>query len=222
VRAEKEHLIIYAKAPRAGYAKTRLAATLGNVGASGVYARLLYAYLFDLLETYIPGRRIEISVATASDVSFFAAAFPELNIQAQVEGNLGKRMAASFQRAFEQGAESAVLTGSDIPGLDADLVEEAFAALRKKPAVIGPAEDGGYYLLGMRSPGAPLFDGITWSTEHVLDQTERLAHQQGIAVHYLPTLFDIDDGDDYSRWIRQLGLVSPLSECLTLEGEDRK
>lgn len=161
---------------------------------------MLYAYLFDLLNAAFENTTIELSLAAPRDVAYFSRAFPELYVTSQVEGNLGARMHTSFQHAFSNGAARAVLTGSDIPGLDAALVREAFAALEHQPAVIGPAADGGYYLIGMRTPGANLFRNIAWSTDNVLAQTEAQAQRQGLSLTRLRTLVDIDTGDDYRAW----------------------
>jgi hypothetical protein len=207
----QRHLIVYAKRPLPGYAKTRLGADLGEEEAAGFYARLLYAYLFDLLmaledegheqnKADLRDTHVTLSVATPADVPFFAEAFPELTVHAQVTGDLGTRMATSLDRAFALGAEVAVLTGSDIPGLNVTLVSEAFHALERAPAVIGLAADGGYYLIGMRAPGVDLFHDIPWSTDQVLARTEALARAQGIALAKLPTLMDIDTIEAYNEW----------------------
>ncbi|MDX9954225.1 MAG: TIGR04282 family arsenosugar biosynthesis glycosyltransferase [Anaerolineae bacterium] len=195
-----KHLIVYAKRPLPGYAKTRLAAGIGVEEAAGVYARLLYGYLLDLLHAGLKDTRIELAVASLEDVPFFAAAFPELLVRPQVVGDLGVRMAASFAQAFAAGAERAVLTGSDIPGLNGDIIQAAFTALENDPAVIGPAHDGGYYLLGLRAPGAPVFGGIAWSTGAVRAQTEALIRAAGLTLSYLPALTDLDTLEDYATW----------------------
>ena len=199
----KRHLIVYAKRPFPGYAKTRLGANIGAEQAAGVYARLLYAYLLDLLHADLADTRIELSVASLADVPFFADAFPELVVRAQIEGGLGQRMADSFAQAFAAGAETVVLTGSDIPGLDSRIVRAAFHVLETAPVAIAPASDGGYYLIGMRAPGAHLFEGIEWSSDRVLAQTEALADAQGLEMAYLPEQFDIDSVEEFERWQRQ-------------------
>ncbi len=196
----KHRLIVYAKCPLPGYAKTRLGTDIGTEQAAGVYARLLYSYLLNLLRAGLEDTCIELSVAALADVPFFTAAFPELVVQPQVAGDLGARMTASFSQAFAAGAQAAVLTGSDIPGLDSHLVCDAFEVLAEAPIVIGPARDGGYYLIGMRAPGFALFDGIEWSTQRVLAQTEALAQSQGLPLAHLCELDDIDTGKAFERW----------------------
>lgn len=200
----RRELIVYAKRPLPGYVKTRLGASIGPAAAAGIYARLLYSYLLDLLRGDLGEIRLVLSVATPEDVPFFADAFPELTVRSQAAGDLGQRMAASFGRAFAAGAEQVVLTGSDVPDLGHEAVAGAFAALNEAPLVIGPAVDGGYYLLGMRAPGADLFTKVAWSTERVLDQTAALAAAQGLDVAYLLQRADLDTEADWARWKEQL------------------
>jgi rSAM/selenodomain-associated transferase 1 len=198
------HLIVYAKRPQPGYAKTRLGAAIGAEQAAGVYARLLYAYLLDLVRGGLADTHVELSLASPADMPSFADAFPELVVCAQLEGDLGQRLAASFAQAFTAGAEAVVVTTSDTPGLDRRLVDGAFRALETAPVVIGPAADGGYYLIGVRAPGARLFEGVEWSSERVLAQTRALAGAQGLAVAYLPEQFDVDTVEDFERWQHQI------------------
>jgi uncharacterized protein len=211
----KQRLIIYAKRPLAHYAKTRLAAEIGGEQAAGVYARLLYTLLIDVACAGLPDTVLELSVASQDDVAYFECAFPEFLIRPQRAGDLGARMAASFAQAFGEGAESVILAGSDVAGLSAAVIREAFAALQtpgtqnEVPGIIGPAADGGYYLIGMRAPGAPLFEGITWSTADVLAQTEALARAHHVAMARLQPLADVDVGADYDAW------------CATLPGRAR-
>ena len=200
----KRRLIVYAKQPSPGYAKTRLGAAIGSHQAAGVYARLLYAYLLQLLRADLVDTTVELSVASPSDVPYFAAAFPEFTVRSQIEGDLGQRMDASFAQAFAAGADSVVLTGSDIPKLDSRAVRAAFCALEVAPVIVGPACDGGYYLIGMRAPGAPLFEGVEWSSRHTLAQTETLAQAQGLTIFYLPEQGDLDTQEDFERWHKSL------------------
>jgi len=191
-RQPSRHLIVYAK--------TRLGQGIGMEESSSVYARLLFGYLIDLLQANLESTVIELSVASPDDVSFFSAAFPELVVCPQVDGDLGERMAASFARAFDQGASSVVLSGSDIPSLNSHIVHAAFQDLETTPIVLGPASDGGYYLIGMQKPNAFLFQDIEWSTDRVLAQTEARIRARGLAVAYLPRLHDMDTVIEYERW----------------------
>ena len=200
----KKHLIIYAKRPLPGYAKTRVGASLGMEASAGIYARLLYTYVFDIIHNLESSHSVELSVASPNDVAFFQLAFPELIVRPQVIGDLGFRMESSFQLAFDEGADCVVLTGSDIPNLSSHTVIQAFLLLERHQGVIGPASDGGYYLIGMRTPGTRLFHGITWSTDTVLAQTEERAIGQGLKLVHLPTLSDMDDAAEYAVWQKNI------------------
>jgi uncharacterized protein len=222
----RQHLIIYAKRPLPGYAKTRLGAGIGAEQAAGVYARLLYTYLTSVICEQLPDTILELAAASDEDCAYFEQAFPEMIVRPQIEGDLGARMDHSFQQAFREGAETVVLTGSDIPELTVAIVRQAFELLRppddrdRLPGVIGPATDGGYYLIGMRAPGAGLFDNVTWSTETVLAQTLAKADQALVHLAVLPELSDIDVQDDYEAWLRALRASCPDTggaSTLTLE-----
>jgi hypothetical protein len=204
----KRRLIVLARAPLPGQAKTRLAASIGEMEAAGVYARLLYAYLLELARGAWTGVTLQLSVASRVDLPFFARAFPEFDVRAQASGDLGTRLAASFEDAFAEGAESVVVTASDIHALDNALICAAFRALGRAPAVIGPCQDGGYYLLGMRAPGAPLFENVAWGTDRVLEQTEELARAAGLSVVRLSERMDIDVAEDLTRWHQAIGAAS--------------
>jgi rSAM/selenodomain-associated transferase 1 len=202
-----KHLIVYAKRPLPRYAKTRLGKAIGIEASAGIYARLLYRYLFDLMDNLKPDIRIELSVASPEDVNFFKMAFPEFIVRPQVDGNLGVKMAMSMQQAFEDEAKYVVLTGSDIPGLTSDIVTQAFTYLESHQGVIGPAADGGYYLIGLRSSDSHLFTGITWSTHNVMIKTEQRAKEHGIKLMHLPTLVDMDDVNEYTAWSKKIKLT---------------
>lgn len=201
-----QHLVVFAKRPLAGYAKTRLGDDLGDEPAAGVYARLLYAYLGDLVRADFPNTAIELAVAEAEDAPYFEDAFPEFIVRPQISGDLGARLAHSFELAFAEGATSVIITGSDIPDLTASIVHRAFDALRMPtdsgalPGVIGPAVDGGYYLIGMQAPGADLFTDITWSTAQVLTETLARAARFNVHLVQISALMDIDTLADYEDW----------------------
>jgi len=197
----RRKLIVYIKRPFPGLAKTRLAETIGEMAAAGVYARLLYTYLLRLARSDLPGVSIELAVADPEGVAFFCDAFPEFTVRAQGDGDLGERMWNSFLRSFDEGAEFVVLTGSDIVGLGVELIEDAFAALASVSLVVGPASDGGYYLIGQRRPGVNVFKSVDWSTDRVLEQTEERAAEAGVRSLRLPERFDVDGWADLHRWL---------------------
>ncbi len=199
-RNYRKHLIVFAKQPLPGYAKTRLGADLGVDQSAGVYARLLYSYLHSLMSLDFKEYLVELRAAEVEDVLYFKHAFPEFLVREQSHGNLGQRIAEAFQQAFKEGAGSVVLTGSDIPDLNRDVVEQAFEELEKNQVVLGPSPDGGYYLIGMNSHAPELFQDIAWSTEHVFQQTTANLREIGLQTAHLRALEDIDSMDAYQRW----------------------
>ena len=200
-----KHLIVYVRKPEAGRSKTRLGARIGHQQAAGVYTRLLFSYLSDLLKSdSLKDAAITLSAADKDSAVFFRAAYPELRIIEQITGGLGERMRASFDDVFALGAEAAVLTGSDIPLLDAEMAAQAFTQLKENEIVLGPAEDGGYYLIGFRKPGWNVFDNIPWSTESVLEVTLTQVNELGLKKTLLPKGYDLDVEADHQRWVKSL------------------
>ena len=197
----KNNLVIFAKSPIPGHAKTRLGARIGDQASAGVYARILYQYLLNLAANQNRlSFSVTLSLASPEDVPFFASAFPEFEVRAQCEGNLGDRMMDSFNTVYRNTTEKVVLTGSDIPGMNFHIIQHAFSALEHHDVVLGPAADGGYYLIAMNAPGYPLFSNISWSTATVLDETLQLIDQHKLSVKLLPEKSDLDTIKDYQNW----------------------
>jgi rSAM/selenodomain-associated transferase 1 len=119
----------------------------------------------------------------------------------QVEGDLGTRIEAAFNYVFRQGARKAVIVASDVPDLSAEIIEKAISALIGNDIVIGPTNDGGYYLLGMNRLHSDLFRDVTWSTTKVYDETLSIVEYLGLKVHCLRALDDIDTEEDLHRWL---------------------
>jgi uncharacterized protein len=187
-----ELIIVFLRHPEKGKVKTRLAASIGEDRALEVYERLLSHTLatasvmpFDKQAWFADG----VSKGSPWEKAGF-------KVFAQQEGDLGRRMAQAFSRAFSEGYQHVVIIGTDCPGLTADLLNEAFDQLATHDVVIGPADDGGYYLLGMRGPFLKLFDGIRWSTDSVADETERLCVENKLGYTMLRPLGDIDREED--------------------------
>lgn len=191
-------LIIAAKEPALGMVKTRLAATVGADAALALY-RCFLADTVALADT-IPACQLAFSFWPAASSAFFARLRPDSLLLPQRGANLGERMLSAFEQAGANGYDRIVLLGSDIPGLPAAHVARAFAALERQPAVLGPADDGGYYLIGLRAPQPALFhSGIAWSTPSVARQTFAAAAAAGIAIASVPLWYDIDTADDLRR-----------------------
>ena len=118
----------------------------------------------------------------------------------QCDGDLGCRMAAASGEAFADGAERVVIIGSDCPDLATETLARAFALLDDADVVLGPATDGGYYLVGLAAPRDELFDGIPWSTPDTLRVTLEVARARGLRVALLEEKRDIDTADDWRHW----------------------
>ena len=118
--------------------------------------------------------------------------------------DLGERMKNGFMEAFAMNFKRVILIGSDIPGLPLEFIEEAFASLREKDAVVGPSLDGGYYLIGFKDKkfSPQVFKGIPWSTERVFEVTMKILEREGLTVHALKPLRDIDEVDDLREFQR--------------------
>lgn len=188
-------IVIFAKAPVPGQAKTRLIPALGAAGAAQLAARLFDLALQQALAADIGP--VELCLSPAPDAPEWAGiAMPSgIETSDQGEGDLGYRMARAARRGIERG-EAVLLTGTDCPALTAARLREAAAHLADHDAVLYPAADGGYPLLGMRAFDAGLFKDIPWSTASVAALTlERIA-ALGWRVWVGDTLHDIDDPAD--------------------------
>ena len=191
------HLVVFARAPRLGCVKRRLAADIGPVSAWAFYRSALAG----VLRRLGPDARWQGWLAVTPDAAASDKRWPsEWRMMAQGSGDLGARMARAMV-ALPPGP--AVVIGTDIPGITARHVGHAFACLGDHDAVFGPATDGGYWLVGLRrrprwrNP----FSGVRWSTAHALADT--MANLRGSRVAMLETLEDVDDGASHDRWQRQ-------------------
>jgi rSAM/selenodomain-associated transferase 1 len=189
---------IMCKPPRPGVSKTRLAAEIGVEAA----ARLSAAFLQDVAAA-------ALAAGQAAGAAVYALYAPDdaedelrdllprgLHYRPQRGSDLGHTMDRAIGDLLAAGYGGAILTGADMPTLPAAVFVEAVARLRQFPddIVLGPSEDGGYYLAGMCRPNPQLFRGVAWSTSSVLDETLDRARASGLAVHLLPKWLDVDDG----------------------------
>lgn len=193
------HVVVFARQPRFGTVKTRLAADLGPGAALAFYRRTLARLLKGLGQD---GRWTTwLAVTPAAAARRRQPWQAGLPLMAQAEGNLGDRMATVF-RDLPPGP--AIIVGSDIPDLRPAHIAAAFRLLDDNDVVFGPTPDGGYYLIGLRPErrDGPLFEQVRWSTRHALADT-RASLPRGCRIAHLPELMDIDTGDDLARWRRQ-------------------
>lgn len=204
-----KHLIIFTRYPEAGKAKTRLIPVLGAEGAANLHRQMAEKTLTTAKQLKKQNFcSIEVQF-TGSDLSLMQQWLgDDLIYHPQSSGDLGDRMGQAFQNAFNQGKTSIITIGTDCPSLTVELLAQAFEQLHHHDLVLGPAEDGGYYLIGLNRWRQELFKGINWGTKTVLQQTLSICHQLNLSVSYLPQLTDIDRPEDLDSEliIKDLGL----------------
>lgn len=207
-----------AKYWQAGAVKTRLAASVGDAVASHLYQRFLITMLrrFD----HVADRRVLAFTPPDRRAEFVSLAAGAWTLQDQGTGDLGMRMQNYFTAAFRSGADRVVLIGSDSPTLPVDYAIQAFQLLRTFPVVLGPAEDGGYYLVGAAGKVPPIFAGVAWSTSLVWSQTQSLLQAAGCRCGVLPTWYDVDDLPGLRRMHQELADRPPVDETLRQLHED--
>lgn len=192
-----QSLLIFVKNPIAGQTKTRLAASVGHDKALLMYQQLM-DYTRQQTAALDETRRLLLYSNFVPNSDTWPS--PPFEKYVQEGADLGSRMKNAFRFAFEQGAKRVIIIGSDCPGVTTTLLKEAFATLEVQDVVLGPALDGGYYLLGMRSFYPSLFDDIAWSTETVAAQTLAATEQLGLSVAQLPALSDVDYLEDWLHY----------------------
>jgi uncharacterized protein len=191
-------LIVMAKAPRPGLAKTRLIPALGPDGAARLAARLLD----HAVEQAVQARFGTVHVFAAPDAG--DPAFAELAqrhrvaLHDQGEGDLGQRMQRAFATVLRS-RTAALMIGTDAPALTAERLREADAALAGHDAVFVPAHDGGYALIGLQRSAAWLFEAMPWSTAAVMATTRQRAHAAGWRIAELAPVHDIDEPADLAH-----------------------
>lgn len=198
-------LIIFAKAPVAGQAKTRMIPALGAQGAARLAQQLLLHAVhqaaqvpWDALELCVSPDTTHPSFVLAQDLvrkPTATSAQSRLTLSLQGDGDLGQRMHRALVRGLSQHA-AVLLMGTDAPGLDAAVLQQASQALMTHDAVFVPALDGGYALVGLRRPAPELFEGMVWSTPKVMAHTRQRARQACLQWAELPALADIDEPAD--------------------------
>ena len=198
---DKQCILFFAKYPQVGQVKTRLAGDVGDEHAAELYKRFVLDMLSMLnnLETDII---IAVEPADACG-SFSQWTGRQYRYVGQVGRNIGAKMKNAMEAAFEQGYDRVVLIGSDLPDLPSDFLGYALDALDRYDVVMGPAHDGGYYLVGFgRKSFLPeVFRGMTWGSNQVFTQTMNVLDQAGCRTHVLPEWYDIDTAADLQNLV---------------------
>lgn len=190
-------IIIMTRYPEPGRVKTRLIPALGDAGACLLHRKMV--------EHTMATVRDFILVFPADIFVFFHGGSEKLMASwlgdeaaylPQAAGSLGDKMKDAFLAVFNRGYETAMMMGTDCPAIDSPLLSQAFSFMDQADMVVGPAADGGYYLLGLKQVYDPLFKGISWGTVVVLTQTLLAARNENLKVSRLPELRDIDRPED--------------------------
>ena len=191
-------LVVFAKAPQAGKVKTRLIPALGAQGASALAQRMLTHVLQQALQSN--AGPVELCMSPPCDPAWENVAIPAAVLRtAQGEGDLGERMARAIRRVTAEVGVPVLLMGSDCPALTAAVLHEAARQLQTHDALLIPVADGGYVLIGLKSPCPTLFSQMPWSTASVAAETLSRMAALGLSVWRGPLLHDIDEPADLAH-----------------------
>ncbi|MCU0331558.1 MAG: TIGR04282 family arsenosugar biosynthesis glycosyltransferase [Candidatus Kapabacteria bacterium] len=204
---ESTAVVVFIKEPRPGYVKTRLAASVGNDAAARLY-RVLVETVLDSLHG-LPAR-----IICALDRPAALHTVPDWlgrhwTYIIQQEGDLGNKLHRAVADVRQSGYRNVIIIGTDAPEVNAEIILKAQHALQTVDVVIGPAYDGGYYLIGTSRPLDHLFQDISWSTDEVLQQTLQACMKEHATVHLLEPLRDIDTADDLNNLLVSLRSSKP-------------
>lgn len=199
----KNVLLTVAKRPAPGQTKTRLSPPLTPVQATALYECFLYDTL-DVMRRALAVQRV-IAYLPFSEQSYFTTLAPDFELLLQEGADLGTRLDNALTHYLQRGYTNAVIMDSDSPTLPVSCLEAAFAALDKGADVaLGPCEDGGYYLIGLKRPAPRLLREVKMSTPYVVAHTLAIAREEKLTVELLPIWYDIDDRAALSRLAAEL------------------
>ncbi len=206
---QENRLVIFLRYPAVGRVKTRLIPSLGTEGAALLYRRLA-EHMIKRTDVLKDEMHIEFRCDGAPAELFRQWLGERPCLAEQGDGSLGERMSRTFADHFADKAKSVVLIGTDCPDISVQQLQATVQSLENHDLVLGPAYDGGYYLIGLSSNRPELFTGINWGESSVLKKTLAVAEAQGLRTNLLDTLFDIDRPEDLQHCIR-LGLLDKES-----------
>jgi len=212
----RERLIVFTRYPEPGTTKTRMIPELGAEGAAELQRQMTEHIMARAngLSAVLP-LPVEVRYEGGSQKQMTKWLGPGFCYCRQGDGDIGHRMGRALKDAFGQGCETVVIIGSDIPDITTAIMQKAFEDLKKTDLVLGPAGDGGYYLIGMQRStfgywNPQLFNDISWGTEKVLPQTLAIAKRLGLNYTLLDTLRDVDRPEDLAVWYQTSKSITPL------------
>ncbi|MBV8884743.1 MAG: TIGR04282 family arsenosugar biosynthesis glycosyltransferase [Chroococcidiopsidaceae cyanobacterium CP_BM_RX_35] len=201
VKMTKEHLIVFTRYPEPGKTKTRLIPALGAQGAADIQRQMTEYTLSQAKELQLRSVSVEVRYDGGKRQLMQDWLGYDIVCRSQGKGDLGSRMMRSHQFAVKTGRDYVVIIGTDCPGLNVEVMTQAFHKLHLAyDLVLGPAIDGGYYLIGLSRLLPELFTGISWGTAEVLQQTVAIAQKLNLSIAYLAPLADVDRPEDLSIW----------------------
>lgn len=198
---EEEGLILFARYPEPGQTKTRMIPALSAEGAVDLHRSMTaHAALTARQACQVANTRLEIRYAGGDRAGMEQWLGPDLDYGPQCDGDLGARMAHAFEEAFASDKKRVIIMGADCPGLTEGIIRKGFTFLHDHDLVLGPTHDGGYYLIGLKTPVQALFGNVAWGTDTVLAKTRETAKNLGLSVRELPVLADVDRPEDVRVW----------------------
>ena len=196
----KNELLIFTRYPEPGTTKTRLAPALGDHGAAEMHRQMAEQTIMMVL-SFARGYDCSVTIIyQGTSVTSMKNWLGDHRYRTQCQGDLGKRLDYAFSESFHAHNRAVVAIGTDCPDLDPRLLGNAFDALQTKDLVLGPATDGGYYLVGLTKQHSALFTGVDWGTESVLAQTLEKAAKNNLTNTMLEPLHDIDRPEDIKHF----------------------
>ncbi|MAT40507.1 MAG: hypothetical protein CL946_13000 [Ectothiorhodospiraceae bacterium] len=200
-------IILFARHPEPGKTKTRLAVDTGPAAAAQMY-RVCAEHVYGAAKA--TGFELLVSVPAQTPLEKMDAWLGAGQYHLQPGGTIGVKMRDAFEHVFKHGANRAILIGTDVPDVTSGLLTEAHAALQSDDVVIGPAMDGGFWLIGMNAAQPQLFANIEWSTDTVYERTVQNAAQSGLSLGRVAMLRDIDTYGALQEWLLEADEDHPL------------
>jgi hypothetical protein len=206
-------LIVVAKRPQAGQTKTRLTPPLSPESAAELYERFLIDTLDLIRQT--PNIKPIIAYLPKGQEAYFKTLAPDFELLPQCGDDLGERLDNALSHYLNSGFDKAIIMDSDSPTLPTEYLTQAFNLLDAADVVLGPCDDGGYYLIGLKRAAPRLLREVTMSTPTVVQDTIALAHQAGLSVELLPTWYDVDTVAELERLSQELLSLEPQRAAQT-------
>jgi hypothetical protein len=208
-------LVLFAKAPLPGQVKTRLSPPLSRDQAAGFHKASVWDAWEKIAGLSGASRYVYTDTPWYSDAPWAEPLpIPPEYVKLQQGRDLGERMLNCLQELSDQRYSGMLLVGSDCPSLPASYLAEGLNALKHADAVLGPAEDGGYYAIGCRQPHPRMFEGVPWSSDKTFKRTEENLKALGQSIHKLPPWYDVDTPDDLRRLAAEASLPRHVASWL--------